>query len=75
MYSYHNEMTFMDDEMEQASVLAASEVRTYEDIMAFVEQEDVKFIRLAFCDQYGRQKNISVMPAQLKQAFEGTVQF
>lgn len=75
MYSYHNEMTFMDDEMEQASVLAASEVRTYEDIMAFVEQEDVKFIRLAFCDQYGRQKNISVMPAQLKQAFATGLSF
>ena len=38
--------------------------------MQYVAEEDVKFIRLAFCDVYGVQKNISVMPHELKRAFE-----
>lgn len=33
-------------------------------------EEDVKFIRLAFCDIYGKQKNISIMPYELSRAFE-----
>ncbi|MCH5170073.1 MAG: glutamine synthetase [Oscillospiraceae bacterium] len=43
---------------------------TKEEIMQFVLEEDVKFIRLAFCDVFGKQKNISVMPDQLQRAFE-----
>ena len=43
---------------------------TYEEVMNFIEEEDVKFIRLAFRDAYGVQKNISVMPGELKKAFE-----
>lgn len=39
------------------------------EIMQYVSEEDVKFIRLAFCDVYGRQKNISVMPWELERAF------
>ena len=39
------------------------------EIMQYVAEEDVKFIRLAFCDVFGRQKNISVMPQELKRAF------
>ena len=35
---------------------------TAEEVFDYVEQEDVKFIRLAFCDIYGKQKNISIMP-------------
>ena len=38
---------------------------TEEDVYSYVEQEDVKFIRLAFCDISGRQKNISIMPQEL----------
>ncbi|MDL2220051.1 lengsin [Eubacteriales bacterium OttesenSCG-928-N14] len=34
-------------------------------VLEFVEQNDVKFIRLAFCDIRGIQKNISIMPGQL----------
>ena len=33
-------------------------------------EEDVKFIRLAFCDIYGKEKNISIMPSELPRAFE-----
>ena len=39
---------------------------SYDEVMTFVEEEDVKFIRLAFCDAHGRQKNISIMPLELK---------
>ena len=39
------------------------------EIAQYVAEEDVKFIRLAFCDVFGRQKNISVMPQELKRAF------
>lgn len=41
-----------------------------EEVIQFVAEEDVKFIRMAFCDIYGRQKNISVMPSELDRAFE-----
>ena len=37
-----------------------------EEILQYVAEEDVKFIRLAFCDVRGRQKNISVMPGELE---------
>lgn len=40
-----------------------------DEIKEYVSEEDVKFIRLAFCDVYGRQKNISVMPSELDRAF------
>lgn len=42
---------------------------TNEEVMQFVIEEDVKFIRLAFCDIYGKQKNISIMPSELNRAF------
>lgn len=43
---------------------------TVDEVMNFIEEEDVKFIRLAFRDAYGIQKNISVMPGEVKKAFE-----
>ncbi len=46
-----------------------------EEIMQYVEEEDVKFIRLAFCDVFGRQKNISIMPGELMRAFEYGIAF
>ncbi len=41
-----------------------------QEVMQYVREEDVKFIRLAFCDVFGKQKNISVMPEELPRAFE-----
>ena len=41
-----------------------------EEIMQYIEEEDIKFIRLAFCDVYGRQKNVSVMPGEIRRAFD-----
>lgn len=40
-----------------------------QEVMQYVNEEDVKFIRLAFCDIYGKQKNISIMPGELARAF------
>ncbi len=39
------------------------------EIIQYVREEDVKFIRLAFCDIYGNQKNIAIMPYELERAF------
>ena len=46
-----------------------------EEVIQFVQEEDVKFIRLAFCDVYGKQKNITIMPSQLQRAFTYGVAF
>ena len=46
-----------------------------DEAIQFIEQNDVKFIRLVFCDIYGRQKNVSIMPGELKKAFEGGISF
>ena len=40
-----------------------------QEIIQYVQEEDVKFIRLAFCDVFGKQKNISIMPDELQRAF------
>lgn len=40
-----------------------------EDVQAFVREEDVRFIHLSFCDVFGRQKNIAVLPTELERAF------
>lgn len=46
-----------------------------EEVMQYVSEEDVKFIRLAFCDVFGKQKNISIMPGELPRAFEYGIAF
>ena len=40
-----------------------------QEVMQYVQEADVKFIRLAFCDVYGKQKNIAIMPGELERAF------
>ncbi len=46
-----------------------------EEVLQYVREEDVKFIRLAFCDVFGKQKNISIMPNELPRAFEYGIAF
>lgn len=48
---------------------------TQQEVLQYVNEEDVKFIRLAFCDVFGRQKNISIMPHELPRAFETGIAF
>ncbi len=44
-----------------------------QEVLQYLEEEDVKFIRLAFCDVFGRQKNISIMPQELPRAFSSGI--
>lgn len=46
-----------------------------EEVLQYVREDDVKFIRLAFCDVFGKQKNISIMPEELPRAFEYGIAF
>lgn len=48
---------------------------TEQEVVAFVEENDVKFIRLAFVDLFGTLKNISIMPNELGRAFSGGISF
>ena len=48
---------------------------TQQDVLDFIQEEDVKFIRLAFFDLSGKQKNISIMPGQLQRAFSDGISF
>lgn len=48
---------------------------TVHEVLEFVRENDVKFIRLAFCDLLGRAKNISIMPDELPEAFENGISF
>ena len=43
---------------------------TEQEVCQYVEQEDVRFIRLAFCDVFGKQKNIAILPTELERAFQ-----
>lgn len=43
---------------------------TPKEVMQFVKEADVKFIRLVFCDVYGNQKNLSILPTELPRAFQ-----
>lgn len=45
------------------------------DVVEFIKENDVKFIRLAFCDIFGNLKNISIMPSELKKAFGVGISF
>lgn len=46
-----------------------------QEVIQYAMEEDVKFIRLSFCDVFGRQKNISIMPQELPRAFEYGIAF
>ena len=48
---------------------------TQEDVITFVEEENVKFIKLAFFDVFGVQKNISILPRELPRAFAEGISF
>lgn len=48
---------------------------TITEILEFIEENDVKFIRLAFTDLFGTQKNISIMPEELPHAFRHGISF
>lgn len=46
------------------------EQHTKSEVMEFIADSDVKFIKMAFCDIFGRQKMIAIQPSLLSEAFE-----
>ena len=50
-------------------------MRTREEILDLVEEEDVEFIRLQFTDIFGTLKNIAVTAGQLGRALDNRVTF
>ncbi|MCL2048586.1 MAG: glutamine synthetase family protein [Defluviitaleaceae bacterium] len=48
---------------------------TTAEVLKFVQENDVKFVRLTFCDIFGLQKNVSIMADQLEAAFAEGVGF
>lgn len=42
---------------------------TITELLQFVRENDVKFIRLSFCDLFGVQKNIAILASELERAF------
>ena len=48
---------------------------TAKEVLEFVKENDVKFVRLGFCDLFGFQKNIAIMAEELPSAFENGVSF
>lgn len=50
-------------------------IYTENEVLEYVRENDVKFIRLAFCDLFGVQKNISITASELLRAFAGGISF
>lgn len=48
---------------------------TQEEVLDYVKEEDVKFVRLAYFDLSGKQKNATIMASELPRAFENGVAF
>lgn len=48
---------------------------TPEEVMQYVAEEDVKFLRMAFCDVFGKQRNVAIMAGELPRAFSHGIAF
>ena len=48
---------------------------TAKEVIQYIKEEDIKFVRLSFCDVFGRQKNISIAATELARAFEYGIAF
>ena len=44
--------------------------QTIREVLDFVEENDVKFVKLTFCDTFGAIRNISLLASELEYAFE-----
>lgn len=49
--------------------------QTEQELLQFVQEHEVKFVRLVFCDLFGKQKNIVIMAQELPKAFEYGISF
>lgn len=50
-------------------------MKTKEEILALVEEEDVEFIRLQFTDMFGRLKNVAITASQIERVLERNYEF
>ena len=50
-------------------------MRTKEEILSLVEEEDVEFIRLQFTDMFGRLKNVAITAGQLERVLDKNYEF
>lgn len=48
-------------------------IYTQSEFLDYIRDNDVKFVKLTFCDMLGRQRNISVLSSQLDDAFRNGV--
>lgn len=48
---------------------------TEEEMLDFTEENDVKFIRMTFCDTLGNMRNIAIMPRELHRAIHYGIPF
>lgn len=46
-----------------------------DDTQGFIEDNDIKFIRMSFCDILGNMKNIAIMPGELPRAIKHGIPF
>ena len=46
-----------------------------QEVIQYAREEKVKFVRLAFSDVYGRQKNVTIMASELERAFASGIAF
>lgn len=46
-------------------------MKTGEDILRLIEEEDVEFVRLQFTDMFGNLKNVAVTPGQMEKVLNG----
>lgn len=48
---------------------------TQQEVMQFIKEQDVRFVRLVFCDIFGQIKNISISSDELRRAFTTGISF
>ena len=48
---------------------------TPDEVMQYVLEEDVKFVRMAFCDICGKPRNVAIMAGELPRAFDHGIAF
>lgn len=48
-------------------------MKNIEEIIEYIGENDVKFVKLTFCDILGRQKNVSLNASHFREACDGGV--
>jgi len=48
---------------------------TENEVFKFIKENDVKFIKLMFCDLFGHLKTVSIMPEEISRAFDYGISF